>query len=66
MASCPWCGPVVDSEPDPTTLCRTHAAEYFGLTVAELDRADQEAAADIDAYAYDAWSAYDHLYAAFA
>lgn len=37
---CGWCRGVESD--DPEVLCRTHQAEYEGLSEAELDRRDQE------------------------
>lgn len=37
---CNWCQPNSDSCPDPARLCPTHAAEYYGCTVAEIEAAD--------------------------
>jgi hypothetical protein len=39
---CPWCAGDYDDETDPELLCRTHLAEYEGLSVAELDRMEAE------------------------
>jgi hypothetical protein len=43
---CPWCNGSDNDDPDPSTLCRTHEAEYEGLSVAELDRRDDEQGAE--------------------
>ncbi|SUD49529.1 Uncharacterised protein [Nocardia otitidiscaviarum] len=40
---CPWCAsPATDEEdPDLTTLCDSHAAEYEGLSLHQADRRDR-------------------------
>lgn len=48
--SCEWCA--ADGEPQedaqrPEDLCRTHQAEYEGLSEDELDRRDHEEAMDL-------------------
>lgn len=45
-ARCPWCAGSYSDDDDPETLCRTHLAEYEGLSVAELDRMEAEQAAE--------------------
>jgi hypothetical protein len=50
MSKCLWCAdPQTDAEPmDPEReLCRSHLAEYEGLSVAELDRMESEQYADM-------------------
>lgn len=43
MATCEWCrNPDAEDADDPFWLCDAHAAEYEGLTVAELERRDRE------------------------
>jgi hypothetical protein len=37
---CEWCKGVDIDEPDYHRLCRSHQAEYEGLSENELDRAD--------------------------
>lgn len=44
---CPWCAGSEADSPDPELLCRTHQAEYEGLSVAALDRRDAAEAADL-------------------
>jgi hypothetical protein len=47
---CVWCAdPASEYEPanPDAELCRTHLAEHEGLSVAELDRADSEQAAEL-------------------
>lgn len=44
---CPWCRDVEDDDPDTDTLCRSHLAEYEGLSEDELDRRDREEAYDL-------------------
>ena len=46
-AQCPWCQEVETDDPDTDKLCRTHLAEYEGLSVDELDRRDREEAYDL-------------------
>lgn len=49
MAKCAWCkAPGTDYEPgDPEgELCRSHLAEYEGLSLDGLDRMEAEQAAD--------------------
>jgi hypothetical protein len=44
---CPWCASEDrDDEDDVEYLCRSHLAEYEGLSENELDRRDAEEAAD--------------------
>jgi hypothetical protein len=44
---CPWCASENrDDEDDVEYLCRSHLAEYEGLSENELDRRDAEEAAD--------------------
>ena len=45
---CAWCrNPNADDTDRPDLLCRTHLAEYEGLSVAELDRMESEQACDM-------------------
>ncbi len=47
MSECPWCAhPYSDVVPDPELLCRHHLAEYEGLPLSELNRMDDEQAAE--------------------
>ena len=50
MAKCIWCR-TADSDVEPTDpareLCRSHLAEYEGLSLAELDRMEREQAYDL-------------------
>lgn len=46
MNTCPWCKPNASDDVDPRLLCRGHLAEYEGLSVAELDRMEDEQAAE--------------------
>lgn len=44
---CEWCAnPDAGDAQRPEDLCRTHEAEYEGLSVNELDRRDREQAAE--------------------
>jgi hypothetical protein len=47
MTTCPWCRDDDEAgERDPELLCRTHLAEYEGLSVDQMDRRDTEQAAE--------------------
>lgn len=46
MNTCPWCKPDAPDDVDPLLLCRGHLAEHDGLSVAELDRMEDEQAAE--------------------
>ncbi len=45
MTRCPWCADDPSDNVDPYTLCRSHLAEFEGLSEAELDRMEAEQAA---------------------
>lgn len=45
--ACPWCNDEDDDEPDTDTLCRSHLAEYEGLSEDELDRMEDEQASEL-------------------
>lgn len=53
MICCPWClhqnsnFEPFDSDDADASLCRTHVAEYEGLSLNGLDRADDEMARDL-------------------
>jgi len=40
--TCLWCLGSDDDYVDPETLCRTHLAEYEGLSVDQMERRDAE------------------------
>lgn len=51
MNRCPWCRgldtePLDDDDAVSLGFCRTHLAEFLGLSVNGLDRADHELALD--------------------
>ncbi len=39
---CIWCINPNSTEEDPARLCRTHLAEFEGLSVTEFDRSESE------------------------
>ncbi len=50
MKSCPWCAGTDDEYPDFDLMCRTHLAEYEGISLSELDRMESEQALELRAY----------------
>ena len=46
MSSCNWCTHPGHEDEDAENLCRTHLAEREGMSEAELDRMDDEQAAE--------------------
>lgn len=47
MRKCEWCNGSDNDEPNTNTLCRSHLAEYEGLSVYELDRMESEQASEL-------------------
>lgn len=43
---CEWCAGSDNDYPNTDTLCRGHLAEHEGMSVAELDRMEDETAAE--------------------
>lgn len=44
--NCSWCKDPNSTDESGEGLCRTHTAEYEGISVAELDRSEREWALD--------------------
>lgn len=44
---CVWCRDLEIDDPAEGTLCRSHEAEYQGLSEAELDRKESEERKDL-------------------
>lgn len=44
---CEWCNGSDNDDPDTDTLCRSHLAEYEGLSEDELDRMEDEQAREL-------------------